>query len=198
MSFVRQNMLLWHLMNNVLQKLCYAICATFLIGCVSTTETILPSLTFEQYSQQPVYVGSIDYDQSRLNVVKSDQERHLRDGVSQYIQSKFQIDVSKTSRVVIRTDVASVSHEYLKNEDHKYDLLSPWKSYDQYVFDAQLSVEVFCGGVSTKDLIHISKKTQIPSSYSVYERDLHLISFTEKYVADIDESIITNIRKCLT
>ena len=173
-----------------------SILSVLLLGaCAPSTETILPSLTFDQYARAPIYVGSLSYTDALLPASDNDYEGRLRDGVNAYFLSRFQTDPARLSKFHVTAESVSVTHDYLKNEKHKYDLLSPWKSYDQYVFDTTLVLNMECGQNGVSDRISLAKKTSVPSHYSPYERDLHLTTFTEKYVVDVDLAVKATVNQ---
>jgi len=167
-----------------------------LVSCVAAPKTSLPSLTFGQYASAPMYFGRVSYSPRLPLTFNNDLESKLRKNIESYAQSRFVPDGSHDGALILSPIRASVEQKYLR-EGGKYDLLSAWKSYDQYIFTTEISLEMVCvGGMKTvNQTVTISRDTKIPGSYSPYKRDLHFLKIMEIYISEIDQALINVLEK---
>ncbi len=162
-----------------------------LTGCLSTTGTVLPSLTFHQYAQSPVSFKTVNIKDTHLSPSSHEVEGKFRDQMSSYFNSRFQAHENASNHLNLDPLIVNVTKSYLKRGG-KNDILSPWKSYDQYQFQTEIKINLGCdqNHSNREEVIRVSKTIKIPTHYSLYKRDLHLMGFTEDYVVDMDRAIL--------
>ena len=198
MSFVRQLMLSYPQMNFCKKYGLLLVSTALLGGCFTTPQTVLPSLTFNQYASSPIYFQNVTYVDIAPSTPKSDTEGIFRDSVATYFSRRFQSNGLYKNQLRITPVKLKTEKIYLKVGGDR-DMLSPWKSYDRYSFVSEFEFEMICDqtGNIWKDSITVSKITKIPGHYSPYKRDIHMMGFLEGYISDIDTAIVNAMmHKC--
>ncbi|MBL4588652.1 MAG: hypothetical protein JKY11_01045 [Alphaproteobacteria bacterium] len=167
-------------------------------GCLTTPQTVLPTLTFNQYASSPIYFQNVKYMDIMRGTSENDTEALFRDSVTTYFSRRFQSNGLYKNQLKITPVKLETEKSYLKVGGDR-DMLSPWKSYDRYRFVSELELEMICDqtGDIWKDSVKISKITKVPGHYSPYKRDIHMMGFLEGYISDIDTAILnTMTHKC--
>ena len=194
-SFVKQHTILRHPMSYYAKIHAFIISAALLFcaGC-GTTETIIPSLTFYQYSSAPKLFRTVSIEKFDFGPAKNNREARLRNNVNAYLISRFQPNTQSSHALTITPTHLDVEKKYLQIGG-KNDIFSTWKSFDQFAFISEVQIKMTCDitGKKVGDTVRVTKSTKVPSHYSPYKRDIYMMKFMEGYVADIDEALNKNI-----
>ncbi len=176
------------------------LCSTvFLSGCISSylspKDTIVPLPTFGQYEASPLFFNSVLFSNSGLKNSSNDITPKLRQGFSLYYNSRFQENMNYNNVLNVVVKKQDVTKTYLQVGSDN-DVFSSWKSFDQYVFSSNIEVRFKCEKLNSESVesIVISKQVKVPVRYSLYEKDLYLVSVLEKYIDNIDQEIFPYIK----
>ncbi len=149
----------------------------------------MPSLTFHQYAQAPLYFQNVEVKTLPFSRSSHEVESQLKDALSSYFNVRFQSHDKGVGTLKIEPLSVTVEKTYLKDEK-KSALLSPWTSYDQYMFKADIKLDLTCQDEGKGQVFTVVKGIKIPNHYSLYKRDIQIISIMESYISKLDTAIL--------